>query len=71
MSRAADLENAQTAYFIDAEASATDRGWPRGGLTRLTFRNTHLAYALTWYAMAALFLVAMGYVVRARFKATD
>ncbi len=71
MSRAAGLENAQTAYFIDAEASDADRSWPRGGLTRLTFRNTHLVYALTWYAMAALFLVAMGYVVRGRFKATD
>lgn len=64
MSRAAGLENAQTAYFIDSEATGAD--WPRGGLTRLTFRNTHLVYALTWYAMAALFFVAMGYVIRGR-----
>jgi surfeit locus 1 family protein len=64
MSRAAGLTNAQTAYFIDSEATSAD--WPRGGLTRLTFRNTHLVYALTWYAMAALFFVAMGYVIRGR-----
>lgn len=64
MSRAAGLTNAQTAYFIDSEATGAD--WPRGGLTRLTFRNTHLVYALTWYAMAALFFVAMGYVIRGR-----
>tara|TARA_R110002124_G_scaffold74304_1_gene199374 strand:+ start:28517 stop:29209 length:693 start_codon:yes stop_codon:yes gene_type:complete len=64
MSRAAGLRQAQTAYFIDSEATGAD--WPRGGLTRLTFRNTHLVYALTWYAMAALFFVAMGYVIRGR-----
>ncbi len=64
MSHTAGLQHAQTAYFIDAEATGAD--WPRGGLTRLTFRNTHLAYALTWYAMAALFFVAMGYVIRGR-----
>ena len=59
-----EMSRAQTAYFIDSEATGAD--WPRGGLTRLTFRNTHLVYALTWYAMAALFFVAMGYVIRGR-----
>lgn len=69
MSRAVGLDNAQDAYFIDADASGTESRWPRGGLTRLTFRNTHLMYALTWYAMAALFFVAMVYVVRDRLRA--
>jgi surfeit locus 1 family protein len=71
MSRAAGLENAQTAYFIDAGRTGTDNTWPRGGMTRLTFRNTHLVYAVTWYAMAALFLVAMGYVIRERLRGSD
>jgi surfeit locus 1 family protein len=71
MSRAVGLENAQAAYFIDAERTGPDASWPRGGLTRLTFRNTHLIYALTWYAMAALFGAAMGYVIRERLKASD
>ncbi|UOA30191.1 hypothetical protein DSM107133_04955 (plasmid) [Pseudosulfitobacter sp. DSM 107133] len=66
MTRAVGLTEAQTAYFIDAEAAGTGALWPRGGLTRLTFRNTHLAYALTWYAMAALFFGAMVYVVKDR-----
>ncbi len=41
-------------YFIDADAGADPAGYPRGGLTRLTFPNSHLVYALTWFAMAAV-----------------
>lgn len=42
-------------YFIDVEASSGARqGDPVGGLTVVTFRNTHLIYALTWFALAAL-----------------
>nr|WP_246617080.1 SURF1 family protein [Sphingomonas yunnanensis] len=44
-------------YFIDADASGA-AGWPRGGLTVVRFRNTHLIYALTWFTLAAM----MGYL---------
>ncbi|MGK6322120.1 SURF1 family protein [Sphingomonas sp. DT-51] len=40
-------------YFIDADASGAT-GWPRGGLTMVRFRNTHLIYALTWFTLAAM-----------------
>lgn len=40
-------------YFIDAEARA-DAGLPIGGLTVVSFRNSHLGYALTWFSLAAL-----------------
>jgi surfeit locus 1 family protein len=30
---------------------------PEGGHTRLTFRNDHLSYAVTWFALAATLLV--------------
>jgi surfeit locus 1 family protein len=45
-------------YFVDADATGT--GWPRGGLTVIRFPNNHLAYALTWFGLAALvaFLLA-------------
>ncbi|WEK41790.1 MAG: SURF1 family protein [Candidatus Sphingomonas colombiensis] len=42
-------------WFIDAGANGD--AWPRGGLTIVTFRNSHLSYALTWFAMAALLAV--------------
>lgn len=43
-------------YFIDAEAAPDPGGWPRGGLTVVHFPNNHLAYALTWFGLAALSL---------------
>ncbi|MEM1346595.1 MAG: SURF1 family protein, partial [Pseudomonadota bacterium] len=57
------------AYFIDADHSGAREAWPRGGLTVIAFRNNHLSYALTWYAMAGLFLLGMGYVLRERWSA--
>ena len=45
-------------YFVDAEASGVD-GWPRGGLTVVTFRNSHLVYALTWFTLAAMLAAAL------------
>ena len=47
-------------YFIDADA-APGVMWPRGGLTVVRFSNSHLVYALTWFAMAAL--TAAGFVL--------
>lgn len=41
-------------YFVDADAGSDPAGYPRGGLTRLSFPNSHLVYALTWFAMAAV-----------------
>lgn len=41
-------------YFIDADATPNPGGLPVGGLTIVSFRNSHLVYALTWYALAAM-----------------
>lgn len=57
------------AYFIDADHLGAVGTWPRGGLTIISFRNNHLSYALTWYAMAALFAAGMAYVVWDRIRA--
>ncbi|MEM6726924.1 MAG: SURF1 family protein [Pseudomonadota bacterium] len=56
-------------YFIDADHLTAPGTWPRGGLTIINFRNTHLSYALTWYAMALLFLGGMVYVIWDRVRA--
>ena len=40
-------------YFIDADATPNPGGLPLGGLTVVRFRNAHLSYALTWFALAA------------------
>lgn len=41
-------------FFIDAEATPNSAGLPLAGLTVVRFRNAHLPYALTWFALAAL-----------------
>ncbi|MEL6915369.1 MAG: SURF1 family cytochrome oxidase biogenesis protein [Pseudomonadota bacterium] len=56
-------------YFIDADHLTAPGTFPRGGLTILEFRNNHLSYALTWYAMALLFGGAMVWVIWDRLRA--
>lgn len=41
-------------FFVDADAAPNAGGYPLGGLTVVRFRNAHLPYALTWFALAAL-----------------
>lgn len=45
-------------FFVDADRDAVSRDWPRGGMTVVKFRDSHLSYALTWFALAALSLAA-------------
>lgn len=51
-------------FFIDADATPNPGGYPVGGLTVINFRNTHLSYALTWFALALM--VAVGTVLLVR-----
>jgi surfeit locus 1 family protein len=51
-------------FFIDADATASIEGAPVGGLTVIRFRNAHLAYVATWFALAAL--CAAGFVLLLR-----
>ncbi|WBU61299.1 SURF1 family protein [Paracoccus albus] len=51
-------------FFIDADATPNPGGYPVGGLTVINFRNTHLSYALTWFALALM--VAVGIVLLIR-----
>ena len=39
--------------IIEADAAPNPGGWPKGGQTVVTFRNEHLQYAITWFALAA------------------
>ena len=67
LSAVAAIDNAAP-YFIDADHMGAPADWPRGGMTIIHFRNAHLSYALTWYAMAVLFLGAMIFVIWDRLR---
>ncbi|MET0181079.1 MAG: SURF1 family protein [Novosphingobium sp.] len=51
-------------FFVDADAAANPGGHPVGGLTVVAFPNTHLVYALTWFALAALCAAAFARMLR-------
>jgi surfeit locus 1 family protein len=51
-------------YFIDADKSALPPDAPVGGLTVIHFRNAHLQYAITWFALAGLTLIGVAFLIR-------
>ncbi len=48
--------------FVVADAAPNPGGWPLGGLTVTAFPNSHLVYALTWFALAAMTAAGAGAV---------
>ena len=40
-------------FLIDQDAGQAPGGLPQGGETVLSFPNSHLEYALTWFGLAA------------------
>ncbi|WP_338665388.1 SURF1 family protein [Pararoseomonas sp. SCSIO 73927] len=61
------LEGAVAPYFVDAEASAAASP-PVGGLTVVSFRNTHLLYALTWYGLALMLAGAICFLLLSEWR---
>ncbi|MGV1790001.1 SURF1 family protein [Rhizobium sp. A37_96] len=60
-------------YFIDADDTKNPGGLPVGGLTQISFHNSHLVYAITWYGLAVMTLgmaVYLVYFERQRAKAS-
>lgn len=51
-------------FFVDAGPEPNPGGYPVGGLTVIRFRNAHLTYALTWFALAALCVVGLTILIR-------
>ena len=39
-------------FIVDAGPSQIAGGWPKGGSTIVSFPNSHLQYAITWYGLA-------------------
>jgi surfeit locus 1 family protein len=55
-------------FFVDAAANQNppdSPDQPQGGLTVVNFHNSHLVYAITWYALALMVAGASWWVARA------
>ena len=50
--------------FIDADATPQPGGYPIGGLTVIAFRNSHLVYALTWFALSLMSAAGVVLLIR-------
>lgn len=55
-------------YFIDADEAPNPGGVPVGGLTRVVFPNSHLSYAITWFAMALMVIGLFAAAVRSELR---
>jgi surfeit locus 1 family protein len=45
--------------FVELDDDTTGK-WPRGGVTRFDIANNHLQYAITWFALAGVFVFMFG-----------
>ena len=55
-------------YFLDADDKPNPGGWPVGGLTVVRFHNSHLVYAITWYALALMVAGAAAILARQEWR---
>jgi len=67
-SAARDVDGATAPFFIDAQDRIDSGNWPVPGMTVVAFRDNHLSYAMTWFGMALLGLLATGFVLRSEFR---
>ena len=51
-------------FFVEAEVRQGSALWPKGGVTRTIFRDSHLQYALTWYGLAITLFAVYGFFLR-------
>lgn len=70
MAAARDVPQPVAPFFVDAQDRLDNGNWPVPGMTMLHFRDNHLSYALTWFGMALLALLALGLVLRSEFRRT-
>ena len=57
-------------FYIDQEGPLPPGGLPKAGPIKPALPNNHLQYAVTWYGLALVMLVAAGFFVAARRRGT-
>jgi surfeit locus 1 family protein len=58
-------------FYIDQEAPLPPGGLPRAGPLKASLPNNHLQYAVTWYGLALVILIAGLVFLRARARGVD
>lgn len=58
-------------FFVDADDAPNPGGLPVGGVTRISFPNDHLQYAITWYGLAATLAIIVGLLAYRGWRKND
>jgi surfeit locus 1 family protein len=53
-------------FYAEMESPAPAGGVPRPGRLTINLRNDHFGYAMTWFGLAGVLLVAFGFWIRSR-----
>jgi cytochrome oxidase assembly protein ShyY1 len=56
-------------FYIDLEAPVPASGVPKPGPLHVHLKDDHLQYAITWFGLAAVVVIAFGFWMRARRRA--
>jgi surfeit locus 1 family protein len=56
-------------FIVELEAPQPPGGLPRAGALKVSLRNEHLQYAITWYGLAAVVVVMFAFWLAARRRA--
>jgi len=57
-------------FFVELETPSGYANLPRYGRLKVSLRNDHLQYALTWYGLAAVLVIVAGLWMRSRRRET-
>jgi len=68
-STARDISWRSAPWFLDQDNATADTPWPIPGMTVIQFRNQHLSYALTWFALTGLSVCGWILVMRHHHRA--
>jgi surfeit locus 1 family protein len=58
-------------FYVEMEGPQPPDGLPRAGALKVSMRNDHLQYAITWYGLALVVAVMFGFWIRGRYGAVD
>jgi surfeit locus 1 family protein len=58
-------------FFIELESPQPPGGLPKAGALKVSLRNEHLQYAITWYGLAAVVVVMFAFWLRGRWRPAD
>jgi cytochrome oxidase assembly protein ShyY1 len=55
-------------FYVDLESPVPESGIPKPGPLKVRLKDDHMQYAITWFGLAAVMVIAFGFWWRAQRK---